>query len=132
MSTVLQRIGSYPVERELGRGGMGVVYLGRDLRLDRPVAIKVLPEGFAHDPERLARFEREARILASLSHPNMARSTAWKKTTSVASWPSNTSKVRRSRTESRGRRCRWMRRSRFAARSRPGWKRRMRAAWCRT
>jgi Tol biopolymer transport system component/predicted Ser/Thr protein kinase len=67
-----QRIGAYPIERELGRGGMGIVYLGRDPRLDRPVAIKVLPELFARDPERLARFEREARLLASLNHPNIA------------------------------------------------------------
>ena len=67
-----QRIGAYPIERELGRGGMGIVYLGRDARLDRPVAIKVLPEAFAGDPERLARFEREARLLASLHHPNIA------------------------------------------------------------
>lgn len=66
------RIGPYPVERELGRGGMGVVYLGRDSRLDRAVAIKLLPEAFAQDPERLARFEREARLLASLTHPNIA------------------------------------------------------------
>jgi len=66
------RIGDYPIEREIGRGGMGIVYLGRDSRLDRPVAIKVLPEAFARDPERLARFEREARLLASLTHPNIA------------------------------------------------------------
>ena len=65
-------IGPYPVEREVGRGGMGIVYLARDTRLDRPVAIKVLPDGFAADPERLARFEREARLLASLSHRNIA------------------------------------------------------------
>ncbi|HEY7727878.1 MAG TPA: serine/threonine-protein kinase, partial [Candidatus Eisenbacteria bacterium] len=65
-------IGSHRVERELGRGGMGVVYLGRDTRLDRPVALKSLPDELAQDPERLARFEREARILASLSHPNIA------------------------------------------------------------
>jgi Tol biopolymer transport system component len=67
-----ERIGPYPIEKELGRGGMGVVYLGRDTRLDRRVAIKVLPEAFAHDPERLARFEREARLVASLNHPNIA------------------------------------------------------------
>ena len=67
-----ERIGPYPIERELGRGGMGVVYLGRDTRLDRRVAIKVLPEAFALDPERLARFEREARLVASLNHPNIA------------------------------------------------------------
>jgi eukaryotic-like serine/threonine-protein kinase len=65
------QIGPYRVDGELGRGGMGVVYLGHDLRLERPVAIKALPEEFAKEPERLARFEREAKILASLNHPNV-------------------------------------------------------------
>jgi len=65
-------IGSYVVEAEVGRGGMGVVYRARDPRLDRAVAIKVLPDEFARDPERLARFEREARLLAALVHPNIA------------------------------------------------------------
>jgi eukaryotic-like serine/threonine-protein kinase len=65
-------IGPYTVAREIGRGGMGVVYLAHDMRLDRAVAIKALPEHLAADPERLARFEREARTLASLSHPNIA------------------------------------------------------------
>src|SRR5262245_5739618 len=67
-----QRIGGYPIERELGRGGMGIVYLGRDTRLGRAVAIKVLPDAFAADPERLARFDREAKLLASLHHPHIA------------------------------------------------------------
>ena len=67
-----QQIGLYRVERELGRGGMGVVYLARDPALDRAVAIKVLPQGFARDRDRLLRFEREARILASLNHPGIA------------------------------------------------------------
>ncbi|MHC4989639.1 MAG: protein kinase domain-containing protein [Planctomycetota bacterium] len=66
------QMGHYEVIRETGRGGMGVVYLGRDTRLDRPVAIKALPEHLAQDPERLARFEREARTLASLNHSNIA------------------------------------------------------------
>jgi Tol biopolymer transport system component/predicted Ser/Thr protein kinase len=65
-------IGPYKVEREIGRGGMGVVYLGRDPRLGREVAIKMLPEQFSRDPKRVQRFEREARLLASLSHPNIA------------------------------------------------------------
>src|SRR5262247_1746671 len=67
-----QRIGAYPIERELGRGGMGIVYLGKDTKLGRQVAIKVLPDAFAQDPERLSRFEREAKLLASLNHPNIA------------------------------------------------------------
>ncbi|HET9233307.1 MAG TPA: protein kinase, partial [Candidatus Eisenbacteria bacterium] len=65
------RLGAYPIERELGRGGMGIVYLARDPRLGRTVAIKVLPDAVAQDPERLARFDREARLLASLNHPNI-------------------------------------------------------------
>ncbi len=64
-------IGPFQIERELGRGGMGEVYLARDTRLDRPVAIKALPAHLASDPERLARFEREAKVLASLSHPGI-------------------------------------------------------------
>ena len=65
-------LGPYSLTRELGRGGMGVVYLGRDTRLDRNVAIKALPEHLAQDPDRLARLEREAKTLAQLSHPNVA------------------------------------------------------------
>ena len=62
----------YAVEAHLGTGGMGEVYRARDTRLGRQVAIKVLPAMFASDPERVARFEREARLLASLNHPNIA------------------------------------------------------------
>ena len=72
MSVIPKNIGAYEVLREIGRGGMGVVYLGRDGKLERDVAIKVVPEDLAGDEERLARFEREARALASVSHPNIA------------------------------------------------------------
>ena len=65
------RIGAYEVTGSLGAGGMGEVYRARDTRLNREVALKVLPEAFTADPDRLARFEREARVLASLNHPNI-------------------------------------------------------------
>jgi serine/threonine-protein kinase len=65
-------LGQYLVTGELGRGGMGEVWRAEDTRLGREVALKVLPPGFADDPDRIARFEREARVLASLNHPNIA------------------------------------------------------------
>src|SRR5829696_9033070 len=67
------RVGVYEVLGPLGAGGMGEVYRARDTRLGREVAIKMLPEAFATDPERLARFEREARTLAALNHPQIAQ-----------------------------------------------------------
>jgi serine/threonine protein kinase/Tol biopolymer transport system component len=66
------QIGPYQILREIGSGGMGVVYLAHDARLDRDVAIKSLPEDLAQDPVRLERFEREAKAMASLNHPNVA------------------------------------------------------------
>jgi Tol biopolymer transport system component len=66
------RIGWYEVLSAIGAGGMGEVYRARDLKLDREVALKVLPDAFASDRERLIRFEREARALAALNHPNIA------------------------------------------------------------
>ena len=65
-------LGHYQVGEQLGRGGMGEVYLADDLNLNRKVALKFLPDAFAADPERMARFEREAKLLASLNHPNIA------------------------------------------------------------
>ena len=67
------RLGPYEVIAPLGAGGMGVVYRARDTKLDRDVAIKVLPEGFAGDHDRFVRFQREARVLASLNHPQIAQ-----------------------------------------------------------
>ena len=66
------RLGSYEVVAQIGAGGMGEVYQAHDSKLGRDVAIKVLPEAFAHDPERLSRFQREAKMLAALNHPNIA------------------------------------------------------------
>ena len=66
-----QRIGCYQVTAKIGEGGMREVYQARDTKLDRDVALKVLPEAFTADPDRLARFEREAKVLASLNHPNI-------------------------------------------------------------
>ncbi len=67
-----QRFGAYEVISELGAGGMGTVYLARDLQLNRTVAVKVLLDGFKRDPDRLKRFKREAEMLAKVNHPNVA------------------------------------------------------------
>src|SRR5277367_4534431 len=67
------RLGPYEILAPIGAGGMGEVYKARDTKLDRQVAIKVLPTALANDPERLARFEREAKVLASLNHPNIGQ-----------------------------------------------------------
>src|ERR1051326_3724756 len=69
---VRQIVGGFEVLSIVGRGGMGEVYRSRDTKLKREVAIKILPEEFSRDPERVARFHREAEVLASLNHPNIA------------------------------------------------------------
>ena len=66
------RVGPYEILVPIGKGGMGEVYRAKDTKLKREVAVKVLPEAFAHDRERMARFQREAEVLASLNHPNIA------------------------------------------------------------
>ena len=66
------RLGVYEITAPIGEGGMGQVYRATDTTLGRQVAIKILPEAFAHDPGRLGRFEREAKTLASLNHPHIA------------------------------------------------------------
>src|SRR6516164_10007754 len=70
--TVGTKLGSHKITGLLGKGGMGEVYRARDTKLDRDVAIKVLPEAFARDATRMARFGREAKVLAALDHPNIA------------------------------------------------------------
>jgi Tol biopolymer transport system component/predicted Ser/Thr protein kinase len=72
-SLIGQRVSHYEVISLLGAGGMGEVYRARDTRLKREVALKVLPDSFANDPERMARFQREAEVLAALNHPNIAQ-----------------------------------------------------------
>ena len=66
------RLGPYDVTALIDQGGMSEVYRARDMKLGRDVALKVLPDVFADDPERLGRFQREARVLASPNHPNIA------------------------------------------------------------
>src|SRR5512143_2280491 len=66
------QLGHYKIQSMIGKGGMGEVYRALDTRLERDVAIKVLPASVAGDPERLTRFEREAKVVASLNHPNIA------------------------------------------------------------
>src|SRR5438067_7897059 len=73
MSLAGTRLGPYDLASLVGAGGMGEVYRARDTKLGRDVAIKILPAAFAADPDRLARFEREARVLASLNHPHIAQ-----------------------------------------------------------
>jgi serine/threonine protein kinase len=67
-----QQLGSLEITALLGKGGMGGVYRARDTKLKRDVAIKILPDEFARDADRVNRFQREAKVLASLNHPNIA------------------------------------------------------------
>jgi serine/threonine protein kinase len=72
LDSIGSRLAHYEITSHLGTGGMGEVYQAADSKLGRSVAIKLLPQRFASDPDRAARFEREARVLASLNHPNIA------------------------------------------------------------
>src|SRR5215467_10904553 len=70
--TIGSQLGSHEITALLGKGGMGEVYRARDTRLKREVAIKILPDEFSRDADRLSRFQREAEVLAALNHPNIA------------------------------------------------------------
>src|SRR6476659_6961497 len=70
--TIGTKLGSYEIAALLGKGGMGEVYRARDSKLKRDVAIKILPEEFSRDHDRVSRFQREAEVLASLNHANIA------------------------------------------------------------
>jgi serine/threonine protein kinase len=72
LSMIGSTLGHYQITSQIGKGGMGEVYRAKDQKLGRDVAIKVLPEEFAKDADRVARFQREAKLLASLNHPNIA------------------------------------------------------------
>jgi len=67
-----KRLGAHEILSAVGAGGVGEVYQAHDTKLGRDVATKLLPQAFAHDPQRLSRFQREAKMLASLNHPNIA------------------------------------------------------------
>jgi len=100
------RLGPYEISTLLGAGGMGEVYRARDTKLNRDVALKILPDAFASDPDRLARFTREAQTLASLNHPNIAHIYGLDRqdATSFTSW--NSSRSRICHSGSRAARCR--------------------------
>jgi serine/threonine protein kinase len=99
-------LGHYEIGDKLGEGGMGAVYRARDRRLGRDVAIKVLPTEFASAPDRLARFEREAQVLASLNHPNVATLYGFEDLGGCRFWSWSSSPGRRCETASLARPCR--------------------------
>jgi serine/threonine protein kinase len=89
------RLGPYEVLGLIGAGGMGEVYKARDTRLERTVAIKLLPAVLSDDPERRARFEREARTIGQLAHPHIARSTTSAPNRAGRTWSWSISPARR-------------------------------------
>ena len=84
--TIGSRLGHYDVTALIGEGGMGQVYQATDTKLNRQVALKILPEAFAADPDRLARFQREAQVLANLNHPNVAQIHGLEEATAPVRW----------------------------------------------
>ena len=93
-------LGPYSLTAKIGEGGMGEVWQARDTKLDRDVALKVLPEAFTSDPDRLARFEREAKVLASLNHPNIGSIYGLEEARVSGRWSSNSLRGRHWRTAS--------------------------------
>ena len=90
-----QSINHYKITAKLGEGGMGVVYQATDTRLDREVALKILPEKLVEDRQRMSRFHREAEVLASLNHPRISAIYGLGKQMAFGRWCSNWSRVRR-------------------------------------
>jgi serine/threonine protein kinase len=78
-------LGHYQITSQIGKGGMGEVFQAQDLKLGRDVAVKILPEEFARDADRLARFQREAKLLASLNHPTLPQYMDWKNRAALSS-----------------------------------------------
>ncbi len=81
------RVGAYDIVSFIGAGGMGEVYAAQDTKLEREVAIKVLPEALSQDRERLARFEREAKLLAAVNHPGIATLYGLESSSWISGWP---------------------------------------------
>ena len=120
-------LGAYHVTALLGEGGMGQVWQATDTQLNRQVALKILPDAFADDPDRLARFQREAQILASLNHPNIAAIYGIEEAGGDAgAGPGAGRRAGPSLTGSGRGRSRWMRRCRLRSRSPRRWRPRMR------
>ena len=119
-SMIGRQFGPYSVLSLLAKGGMGEVYSARDTKLGRDVALKILPATFARDPERLARFQREARLLASLNHPHIAAIYGMEESGGLHGLVMEL--VPGETLANAGPVPQWRRRSRFAARSLKGWK----------
>jgi eukaryotic-like serine/threonine-protein kinase len=124
------RIGAYEILGLLGAGGMGEVYRARDTRLQRDVAVKIIPDALANDAVARGRFETEARAVASLSHPNIIAIHDFGQDGTVAYAVMELLDGRTLRDLLAAVRCRHARGSITARRSPPGWRPHTRAAWC--
>jgi serine/threonine protein kinase len=125
-----KKLAHYEITSHLGSGGMGEVYAAADSKLGRSVAIKCLPDAFNSGKERVARFQREARVLASLNLPILLRSTGLKKLEGATSWSWNSFPVKRWPNELRVDQYRWMKLWVSLCRSPTRWRERMKRASC--